>query len=68
MGVNGVRLTVSGTLIIAIVNIVLNIILIPQIGLYGAIGATAVAFSFGLCYNYYYGRKYFTTLIYHRRS
>lgn len=58
-GVNGVRLTVSGTLIIAIANIVLNIILIPRIGLYGAIGAIIVAFVLGLCYNYYYGNKYF---------
>jgi O-antigen/teichoic acid export membrane protein len=58
-GVNGVRLTVSGTLIITIVNLVLNIIFIPRIGLIGAVGATAVAFIFGLCYNYYYGKKYF---------
>jgi O-antigen/teichoic acid export membrane protein len=58
-GVNGVRITVFGTLIIAIVNIVLNIILIPQIGLYGAIGATTVSFVFGLSYNYYYGNRYF---------
>jgi O-antigen/teichoic acid export membrane protein len=56
----GIRLNVTGALIIAIVNILLNIILIPQIGLYGAIGATAVAFAFGLCYNYYFGSKYFT--------
>ncbi len=58
-GVNGVRLTVTGTFIIAIVNIVLNVILIPQMGLIGAIGATAVAFILGLSYNYYCGRKYF---------
>jgi O-antigen/teichoic acid export membrane protein len=61
-GVNGARLTVSGTLIIAIVNVVLNIILIPRIGLYGSIGATAIAFVFGLCYNYYFGRKFFGTV------
>lgn len=58
-GVNGAKLTVSGTLIIAIINIVLNIFLIPQIGLYGAIGATAIAFGLGLGYNYYFGRKFF---------
>jgi O-antigen/teichoic acid export membrane protein len=59
VGVDGARLTVSGTIIIAIVNLVLNIILIPQIGLYGAIGATILAFVLGLCYNYYFGRKFF---------
>ena len=58
-GVNGIRLTVSGTFIIAIVNVIANILLIPRIGLYGGIGATTVAFIFGLCYNYHYGRKYF---------
>ncbi len=58
-GVNGARLTVSGTLVIAITNITLNIILIPQIGLYGAIGATLVAFGLGLGYNYYYGSRFF---------
>ena len=58
-GINGARLTVSGTIIIAIANIVLNIILIPQIGLWGAIGASTVAFIIGLCFNYYYGRKHF---------
>jgi len=58
-GVNGVRLTVSGTLIIALVNIMLNVILIPQIGLYGAIAASALAFTLGLSFNYYYGSKYF---------
>jgi len=58
-GVNGVRLTVSGTLIIALVNVMLNVILIPQIGLYGAIAASALAFTLGLSFNYYYGSKYF---------
>jgi len=58
-GIEGTKLTVSGTLIIAIANIVLNIVLIPKIGLYGAIGATALAFLLGLCYNFYYGRRFF---------
>jgi O-antigen/teichoic acid export membrane protein len=64
-GVNGARLTVSGTLIIALLNIVLNIFFIPLIGLYGAIGATAIAFIVGLCYNYYYGRKLFHNEFYY---
>lgn len=59
-GIEGSKLTVKGTLIIAIANIVLNIILIPKIGLYGAIGATALAFALGLCYNFYRGRSFFT--------
>lgn len=58
-GIEGAKLTVSGTLIIAIANITLNIILVPQIGLYGAIGATALAFSLGLCYNFYRGKRFF---------
>ena len=58
-GIDGAKLTVSGTLIIAIANIIFNIILIPQIGLYGAIGATALAFSLGLCYNFYRGMRFF---------
>jgi O-antigen/teichoic acid export membrane protein len=58
-GIDGAKLTVSGTLIIAIANIILNIILIPQIGLYGAIGATALAFALGLCYNFYHGKRFF---------
>jgi O-antigen/teichoic acid export membrane protein len=59
-GIEGSKLTVSGTLIIAIANIILNFILIPQIGLYGAIGATTFAFSLGLCYNFYRGKRFFT--------
>jgi len=57
-GIEGSKLTVSGTLIIAIANILLNIVLIPKIGLYGAIGATDLAFLLGLCYNFYYGRRF----------
>ncbi len=58
-GIGGAKLTVSGTLIIAIANVILNAILIPQIGLYGAIGATAFAFSLGLCYNFSRGKRFF---------
>jgi len=58
-GIEGAKLTVSGTLIIAIANIILNVILIPQIGLYGAIGATTLAFSLGLGYNFYRGKRFF---------
>lgn len=57
-GIEGAKLTVSGTLIIAIANIILNVILIPQIGLYGAIGATTLAFSLGLGYNFYRGKRF----------
>ncbi|WP_220682198.1 oligosaccharide flippase family protein [Methanofollis formosanus] len=57
-GIEGSKLTVSGTLIIAIANIILNIMLIPQIGLYGAIGATALAFALGLYYNFYHGKRF----------
>lgn len=59
-GIAGSKVTVSGTLLIAIANIVLNIILIPRIGLYGAIGATALAFMLGIGYNYYRGKVFFT--------
>ncbi len=62
-GIEGSKVTVSGTLIIATLNIIFNIILIPQIGLYGAIGATALAFSLGLCYNFYRGRRFFGNII-----
>lgn len=55
-GINGARLAVIGTLLIAMVNLLLNIILIPHIGLYGAIIASSFAFTLGLSYNYYYGK------------
>ena len=58
-GVDGSKLTVSGTLIIAVANIILNIILIPKMGLYGAIGATAISFALGLYYHIYQGRRFF---------
>jgi len=57
-GGSGIRIASLGVLIIAIINIVLNIIFIPRIGLYGAIGATAIALVLGLCYIFYYGGKY----------
>ncbi|MDD3523378.1 MAG: flippase [Candidatus Cloacimonetes bacterium] len=58
-GIEGSKLTVSGTLVIAITNVIFNVILIPLMGLYGAIGATTLAFALGLCYNFYYGKKFF---------
>jgi O-antigen/teichoic acid export membrane protein len=58
-GITGVRLTISGTLLIAIANVMLNIVLIPVAGLYGAVGATILAFAVGLGYNYYAGMRYF---------
>jgi O-antigen/teichoic acid export membrane protein len=58
-GITGVKLTVSGTLLIAIANVVLNFVLIPLAGLHGAVGATILAFALGLGYNYYSGMRYF---------
>lgn len=59
-GINGVRLNVSGTVIVAVLNIILNILLIPLFGLHGAIGATALAFIIGLIHHTYYGKVYFS--------
>jgi len=44
----GIKLISTSSLIIALMNIILNIILIPIIGLDGAIGATAISFAIGL--------------------
>lgn len=51
-GEKGVKITLSGTGTIAITNIILNIYLIPRIGLYGAIGSTAIAYCIGMCVIY----------------
>jgi len=51
-GEKGVKITLSGTGTIAIANIILNIYLIPRIGLYGAIGSTAIAYCIGMCIIY----------------
>lgn len=47
-GEKGVKLTFSGTGTIAIINILLNIYLIPRWGLFGAIIATAFAYCIGI--------------------
>ena len=44
VGVKGVKITSCGATILAVVNVALNILLIPHIGLYGAIIATIVAY------------------------
>lgn len=49
-GVRGVKLTILGTATIAIINVLLNIYLIPRLGLFGAIGSTTIAFTVGICY------------------
>lgn len=49
-GVRGVKLTILGTATIAIINVLLNIYLIPRFGLFGAIGSTTIAFAVGICY------------------
>jgi len=51
-GEKGVKLTLSGTGTIAIVNILLDIYLIPQWGIFGAITATTLAFCIGICVIY----------------
>lgn len=48
VGVEGVKLTICGTCTIAIVNILLNICLIPHFGLHGAIGSTIIAYFIGM--------------------
>jgi O-antigen/teichoic acid export membrane protein len=49
-GMRGVKLTILGTATIAIINVLLNIYLIPRLGLFGAIGSTTTAFAVGICY------------------
>ena len=47
-GTKGVKLVNVGTVTISILDILLNIYMIPRFGLYGAIGATAIAFIAGI--------------------
>ncbi|SES77379.1 Membrane protein involved in the export of O-antigen and teichoic acid [Methanococcoides vulcani] len=49
IGIEGVKLTMSGSVTIAIANIFLNLYLIPNFGLHGAIGATALSYCIGMC-------------------
>ena len=48
-GVTGVKLVTIATVVIAIIDITLNIYLIPHFGLFGAITSTAIAFFVGIC-------------------
>jgi len=47
-GMTGVKLVTISTIIIAIINIPLNIYLIPRFGLFGAVASTAIAFFAGI--------------------
>jgi len=49
IGINGVKLTMWGTSTIALVDIFLNMQLIPRFGLEGAIASTAISYLIGLC-------------------
>ena len=49
-GLNGVKLVNQASILIAIINITLDIYLIPQLGLSGAMISTAVAFIIGIYY------------------
>jgi len=48
IGIEGAKLTMYGTIIIAVVDIILDICLIPPFGLEGSIIATAVSYCVGL--------------------
>jgi O-antigen/teichoic acid export membrane protein len=48
MGVNGAKLTMYGTITIAVVDIILAIFLIPIFGIAGSIIATAISYCAGL--------------------
>jgi O-antigen/teichoic acid export membrane protein len=48
LGIKGVKMTMVGTGSISIVDILLNIYLIPKYGINGAIGATALAYCIGI--------------------
>lgn len=48
IGIDGVKITMRGSMAIAFSNILLNIFMIPIFGLHGAIGATAISYLIGL--------------------
>ncbi len=48
-GIRGTKLSLLGTVTIAILNAFLNIYLIPRFALYGAIGAHTISFAAGIC-------------------
>ena len=47
-GSRGARLAIIGTVTIAIVNVILNVLMIPRFELYGAIGSTTISFIVGV--------------------
>jgi Membrane protein involved in the export of O-antigen and teichoic acid len=53
IGLKGVRITMKGTVTVAIINILLNLYLIPHFGLCGAISATAIAYSIAIPMTYH---------------
>ncbi len=56
-GIRGAHLALTNEIMITVLNLVLNILLIPHYGLYGAIGATAIAFTIGIIGFYFRGNK-----------
>jgi O-antigen/teichoic acid export membrane protein len=56
-GIRGTKISLFGTVTIAVLNLLLNIYLIPRFGLYGAIGAHTISFSVGICCLYLLKRK-----------
>ncbi|WP_440945535.1 lipopolysaccharide biosynthesis protein [Methanosarcina sp. T3] len=61
MGIKGAKLTMYGTIMIAIADIILDIYLIPPLGLEGSIIATAISYCIGLMF-FYIKRSYNTHL------
>jgi len=58
-GIRGARLSLTNEIMITVLNLVLNILLIPRYGLYGAAGATAIAFTTGILGFYFRGKRFF---------
>jgi len=65
IGVGGVKVVTMSTYLLAGVNIILNLILIPNIGLFGAVMASVISKSAVLVYYLYtiYLKKSFTELV-----
>lgn len=57
-GIRGAHLALTNEIMITVLNLVLNILLIPRYGLYGAAGATAIAFTIGILGFYFRGRRF----------
>lgn len=56
-GIRSARLALTNLIGITVLNLVLNILLIPHYGLYGAIGATTIAFAIGTIWHYIRGKR-----------